>query len=111
MRHLTVGAVGTVPRPDVRCLEQRRDPIVARALLDGVFAIALAIRTPQRVRREVGGVPGDVMAVLMIDDARIVRGIRPVSPPRRVDERAVLEQLPAGPEVNLAVGSEPLGLR
>src|SRR5260370_12032467 len=109
MRRLTV--VRTVPGPDVRRLEQRGDPIVARALLDGVLAIPLAIGTAQPVRREVGGVPGDVMAVFVIDDARVVRGVRPVAPPGGVDQGAVLEQLPPEPEVHLAIRRERLVLR
>src|SRR5258708_3685775 len=54
---------------------------------------------------------GGVVSVLWIKDSCVVRGIGTISPARRLDEGTMLKQLPAWPEVNLAIRRNGIKLR
>src|SRR5579885_3468035 len=96
-----------MPGPYMRRLEHRRGEIVTGAFVDRVLAIVLPIWLAQRVGAEVSSMPGNVVAVLVVDDSGIVRSDRAVRSPRRFHHRAMVVQArAAGTEMDLAAAGD-----
>ena len=72
--------VRLMPRPNVRRAEHRRGPIIARALVNRRLAVVLTVARAQRIAAKVRRVPGDVVAVFVIEDTAIVGSVCPVTP-------------------------------
>src|SRR5216684_4450917 len=99
-----------VQNPNMRCTQHCGCPVVTGAFVHGSFAVVLLIRGTQVVCTKIRRMPGDVVSVFVINDSCIVRGVGTVAPARRYHKGAMLQQLPARPEVNLASGGNRIVL-
>ncbi len=90
-----VVVVAAVPGPDVRRLEHGRRPVVAEPLVELRLRVVLSPGRAQRVGAEVGRVACEMVTVLVVERPCIVRGDVSVPAAARLDEGAVLEELPA----------------
>ena len=79
-----------MPRPNVRRAQHRGSPVVAGPLIHGSLSIILPMRFAPRIHAKVSGVSGNVMAILVIQDASIMRSVGPIAPPCRFDQRAMM---------------------
>src|SRR6202011_1518606 len=93
-------------RPDVWRVERHGRHVIARAFVHRRLPIVLLQRIAERIRAEVGGVPGQVVDVLVVDDAGIVRSVGAVSRAGDFHQRAMVEELATWSEVDLAVYRE-----
>ncbi len=95
--------VAVVPGPDVRRLQHGRRPIVAEALVELRLRVALPSGRAQRIGAEVGRMARQMVPVLVVKGARVVRSDVPVATSAHFDQRAVLDELPARAEMDLAI--------
>src|SRR5229473_7187828 len=95
-----------VQDPNVRSTKHRCRPVVTRAFVHGSFAVALLVRGTQSVCLKVGRMPGNVMSILVINDPCVVGCVGPIAPTHRIHKRTVLQQLPAWPQMNLALSGD-----
>src|SRR5712664_1940108 len=101
----------TVQDPDMRRTQHRGCPIITGAFVHGSFPVVLLILGNKVVCTEIRRMTGDVVSVFVINDSCVVRGIGTIAPARRLDEGTMLKQLPAWPEVNLAIRRNEIKLR
>src|SRR5260221_2474077 len=90
--------------PYVGCLHHGRGQIVTGSFVQGSLGVDLVFGPAQVIAAEVRCVPGQVVAILVIDDSCVVRGVGPVRSSRGLDQRAVSHQPAAGAEVDLSIG-------
>src|SRR5262249_10170634 len=95
--------VAPMPGPNIRSLEHHGLPVVARSFVECRLAIILALRRLQRVAAEIRRVPGNVVSILVVDNPRVVRGIRPIAVSGSPDQSADGQQFPSGAQVNFSV--------
>ena len=100
-----------VPRPDVRSAEHGCCPVIADAFIHGRLAIILVVGRLQKIRPKIRAVPRDMMTIFVVNNSGIVGRISAIAFPGSFGERAVLPQLPARPEMNLALRRDRIILR
>src|SRR5207237_2076180 len=98
--------VAAVPSPNVRRFQHGRSPVVASALINRGLAILLPVRRPKSITLKIGRVARAVVAVFVIDDSGILGSVCPVARPVEAagsfHKCAIVEELPAGTEMNFA---------
>src|SRR5260370_8233609 len=97
--------MAAVPGPDVRCSQHRGCPIIAEPLIQSGLAVVLSVLGTQGVRPEVSRVPGEVVTILVIKNARVVRRVRPVPAARSLHQRSRLYHSPPSAPITLPLPS------
>src|SRR5215468_2350739 len=92
--------VTLVPSPDMRRIQHRRRPVVADPLIQCGLAIVLPFGGAEPVRTKIGRMPGYMVSIFMINDARVMRGVRAISRSLELDERTRIQQLPSRAEMD-----------
>src|ERR1700704_4706919 len=96
--------MAVVPRPDVGRLQHCRRPVITGSLIYSSLTIILSVRAAQCVRPKVGCVSRDVVAVLVIQNTSVMRGVRAIATVGCLRQCAVLQQPPTRAEMDLPVG-------
>src|ERR1700680_255626 len=93
-----------MPGPNVGGAQHWRREVVARTLVNGYLAVILSGWRAQGICPEVRRVAGEVVAVLVIKNAGIVRSVGAIRTARRLHQRSILKQISTWAEMDLPVG-------
>jgi hypothetical protein len=93
-----------MPGPNVRGAQHCRREVVARTLVNCHLAVILSVWRAQGICPEVRRVAGEVVTVLVIKNAGIVRSVGAIRAARRLHQRSILKQISTWAKVDLPVG-------
>src|SRR5882762_155755 len=93
-----------MPGPNVRGAQHCRREVVARTLVNCHLAVILSGGRAQGICPEVRRVAGEVVTVLVIKNAGIVRSVGAISSARRLHQRSILKQISTWAKMDLPVG-------
>src|ERR1700682_5045515 len=102
MNDLTV--VPEMPGPNVRSAQHCRREVVAGTLVHCYLAVILSGWRAQGICPEVRRVAVEVVTVLVIKNAGVVRGVGTIRAARRLHQRSILKQISTRAKMDLPVG-------
>src|ERR1700737_3366186 len=92
-----------VPGPNVWRTKHGRREVVASTLVNCYFAVILSVRRAQSICAEVRRVTREMMTVLVVQNAGIVRGVRAIRPTCGFYQCSMLEQISTWTEMDFPV--------